>query len=208
MPLILESHDSLPYIDTDPTDAEKDRARALINQQLPSDYLTTAHPSISSSPKVKSSEEVLQKLELATPGKRDAGGIDPTRYEAPDEPTGESTVEEYRQILRKSYVASTFLENRQTNLELLDEFGKNAWLVGNSQVEQVLQDMESELARVKTETDDINKARKTAQEQHKAELLGLEETWKRGLGQILEIQVATQELRRLIYDRQRQHAGQ
>jgi pre-mRNA-splicing factor SPF27 len=63
--------------------------------------------------------------------------------------------------------------------------------------------MEANLAMVKAQTEHINRARKAAQEQAKGELVGLEENWKRGIGQILEIQVATDELRLLILEQQR-----
>jgi pre-mRNA-splicing factor SPF27 len=104
-------------------------------------------------------------------------------------------------------VSSTYLSGRQVNLTLLDEFGKNAWLIGNSQCEEILQDLEQELTRVKQETESVNKARKAAQENSKAELLGLEDTWRRGIGKILEIQVATNGLRQNFLEARR-HAAQ
>jgi len=51
--------------------------------------------------------------------------------------------------------------------------------------------------------ENINKARKAAQEESKAELIGLEETWKRGVGKIIEVQMATDGIKREILDRRR-----
>lgn len=127
------------------------------------------------------------------------------RYEAPEnEDIADLAVQAKRLALRQVYVASTFLSGRQDNLHLLDEYGKNAWLVSNDRAEEILKDLERTLATLKSETDEINKSRKVTQEAHKAELLGLQDAWRRGIGQILEIEVATEELRHLIYDRQRQ----
>lgn len=112
-----------------------------------------------------------------------------------------------REALRTAYVASTFLSDRHTNLQLLDEFGMNAWLIGNSQTEQILHDLERELARVKAESEEVNRARKAAQEQSKGELLTLQENWKQGIGKILEIQVATEQLRHRIAECQRNSAA-
>lgn len=131
------------------------------------------------------------------------GGMDVSRYEAPDDPAADTDEEAWRQHLRSAYVSSTYLLGRQANLALLDEYGKNAWLVSNSQMEYTLQELEQELDRVKSEIETVNKARKQAQEQSRGELLALEETWKSGIGKILEIQVATDNLRQLILESRR-----
>lgn len=94
-----------------------------------------------------------------------------------------------------------YLSGRQSNLTLLDEFGKNAWLIGNSQLEHLLHELEQELAHLRNDAESVNKARKAAQEGSRGELLGLEETWRRGIGKILEVQVAERGLRQLILER-------
>ena len=131
------------------------------------------------------------------------GGIDVSRYEAQDDPAADTDEDAWRQHLRSAYISSMYLLGRQANLDLLDEYGKNAWLVSNSQMEYILQDLEQELDRVKNEIETVNKARKQAQEQSKGELLALDETWKSGIGKILEIQVATDNLRQLILESRR-----
>ena len=131
------------------------------------------------------------------------GGIDPSRYEAPDMPSGEADQETWRSNLRQAYISSSYLSGRLANLSLLEEFGKNAWLISNSQLEDILRDLEKELVEQKELTENINKARKAAQEESKAELIGLEETWKRGVGKIIEVQMATDGIKREILDRRR-----
>ena len=130
------------------------------------------------------------------------GGIDMSRYDAPDEPTdgGDS---EYRTALQAAYRSTSYLEGRHVNLSLLEEHGKNAWLIGNSQLEEILQQLEKTLANVKEETDNVNKMRKSAQEGSRGELLGLEDSWRTGVGKIIEVQVATDGLRQETVRRRR-----
>jgi pre-mRNA-splicing factor SPF27 len=145
-------------------------------------------------------------VERVGAGQARLGGVDASRYEAPDEPSSNADEEQMRQGLRAAYISTAFLSDRHTNLQLLDEFGRNAWLIGNSQTEEILQGLERELAGLKSETESVNKERKTMQEQSKAELDTLQENWKRGVGKILEIQVATNNLHRQVLEQQRQHA--
>jgi len=134
------------------------------------------------------------------------GGIDLSRYEAPDEPSADAAVDEWRAVLRDAYTSSSYLSGRHTNLALLDEFGKNAWLIGNSQLEDLLKDLEREMAQLKDETDNVNRMRKSAQENSRGEIVGLEEVWKRGVDKIIEVQVATDALHQEILERRRSRA--
>jgi len=135
------------------------------------------------------------------------GGIDPSRYEAPEMPSDEADQETWRSNLRQAYISSSYLSDRLANLSLLEEFGKNAWLISNSQLEDILRDLEKELVEQRELTENINKARKAAQEEAKAELIGLEETWKRGVGKIIEVQMATDGIQREILDRRRNNGS-
>jgi pre-mRNA-splicing factor SPF27 len=138
-------------------------------------------------------------------------GIDLTRYEAPDAPVRTSDVPDldaWRETLRKAYTSSSHLSKRAENLGLLEEFGKNAWLIGNSQLEIILGALERELAETKEAAELVNKERKIAQEAVSGELAGLEETWKRGVGAILDVEVANEALRMQILDIRRQMATQ
>jgi pre-mRNA-splicing factor SPF27 len=132
------------------------------------------------------------------------GGIDMSRYEAPDEPSNNSN-SEWRATLQAAYRSSSYLEGRQVNLSLLEEYGKNAWLIGNSQLEELLQQQEKELSTLKEETENINKSRKGLQDGSQGELVALEEAWKSGVGKIIEVQVATDGLRKEILRRRRVH---
>jgi len=131
------------------------------------------------------------------------GGIDLTRYEAPEKPADDSEIETWRKSLRQAYMSSSYLSGRLTNLSLLEEFGKNAWLISNSQLEDILRDLEKELSEQKEAVENINKSRKAAQEESRAELVGLEEAWKQGVGKTIEVQLATDGVRREILQHRR-----
>jgi pre-mRNA-splicing factor SPF27 len=144
------------------------------------------------------------------------GGIDLTRYEAPEPPSGTSATEEeasralneWRQTLQRAYTASSHLSMRQANLALLEENGKNAWLIANSQLEEMLRNVEKELAETRGAVETVHKERKIAQDSSKGELVGLEETWKRGVGSTLDVEVAAESLRMRILAQRRQLAQQ
>ena len=135
------------------------------------------------------------------------GGIDLSRYEAPEGPSDPNDIAAWRSTLQRAYASSTYLSGRVSNLSLLEELGKNAWLISNSQLEDILRQLEKELEELKAATDDVNKSRKAAQEGSRGEMTGLEKSWKRGIGRILEAEVAVDELRRQILDKRRQEAG-
>ncbi|KAJ5585127.1 uncharacterized protein N7459_004927 [Penicillium hispanicum] len=211
MPLITESHDSLPYVDTAPSAAARQLAQQLINAELSPEHSSALHPSIPPAPEAKFTPFLQQELQRKAAGTPLTGGIDLTRYEAPEPPTraadGETPdLTQWRQTLQNAYASSQHLSNRHENLSLLDESGKNAWLIGNSQLEDILRGLEKELADTKQAADEVNKQRKLAQEANQGEMVSLEETWKRGVGAVLDVELASEGLRTQILEHRRQAA--
>lgn len=141
---------------------------------------------------------MAQELYRVESGEPRESGIDMSRYEEPDEPSTDDDAATWRKALRSAYASNTYLGSRHINLGLLEEWGKNAWLLGNSQLEQILKSLDHELARLKEEVDSVNRERKLAQEGSKGEILALEETWKQGIGRLIEVQLATDQLRQEI----------
>jgi pre-mRNA-splicing factor SPF27 len=144
------------------------------------------------------------------------GGIDLARYEAPEPPSGTSKTEqeasqalqEWREALQRAYTSSSHLSMRHTNLTLLEESGKNAWLISNSQLEDILRGVEKELAETKEAVETVHKERKMAQEAGQGELVGLEETWRHGVGSALDVEVGAESLRIQLLEKRRQLAQQ
>ncbi|EPS27690.1 hypothetical protein POX_e06673 [Penicillium oxalicum] len=213
MSLINEVHDSLPYIDAEPSASARQKAMQLINAELAPEHASNLHPSIPASPQLKLSPLLQQEIDRKATGAPLVGGIDLTRYEAPEPPTRNSDTEapnlvEWRETLRKAYTSSSHLTKRHENLSLLEAHGKNAWLIGNSQLEDILRGMEKELADTKGAAEEVNRQRKIAQDASVGELTSLEETWKRGVGAVLDVELASEALRMQILEQRRSAAQQ
>lgn len=129
--------------------------------------------------------------------------IDLARYEAPDAGELSGSPSALQSELSRAYAAAAYLSGRHTHLQLLDAYGKNAWLVGNWQLEGELQALERELDSTKREIDVVNIQRRRAQDDVGGELKGLDDTWRRGVGRVLETEVATENLRQQVLERQR-----
>lgn len=184
----------------------------MIAAELSSDYQSSTHPSIPEFAEPKFTPCIQQEIERKAAGQPLTGGVDLSRYEAPEPPTRSANsvpdLDEWRQTLRKAYTASSHLSSRHENLTLLEESGKNAWLIGNSQLEDILRVLEKELAESKEAAESVNKQRKIAQEASQGELTGLEETWRRGVGAILDVELAAEDVRVKILEQRRQYAQQ
>ena len=204
---------TLPDIDAEPSAIARQKAQQLINAELAPEHSSTLHPWIPASPELKFSPLIQQELDRKATGAPLTGGIDLTCYEAPEPPTRTSDTDapdlaEWRETLRKAYTSSSHLAKRHENLALLEEYGKNAWLIGNSQLEEILRGLEKELAETKSASEEVNKQRKIAQDASFGELTSLEETWKRGIGAVLDVELASEGLRMQILEQRRLAAQQ
>ncbi|KAI1350906.1 Pre-mRNA-splicing factor SPF27 [Xylaria sp. FL0043] len=199
-------HESLPYIDKEPTPADREAAESLIKAEL-SSSTTTSPPPAPSYPEPNFTP--LMRAELDRISKKEPlKAIDLSRYEAQDSPATSSSTSPADLIppLSRAYATHTYLEGRQTHLRLLDAYGKNAWLVGNWQAEADLAALERELAATRKEIDVVNIQRRRLQDEVGEELRGLEETWKKGVGRVLETEIATEALRQQVLEKQRRGA--
>ncbi|KAK4241312.1 Pre-mRNA-splicing factor SPF27 [Achaetomium macrosporum] len=223
MPSITTVHESLPYIDPDPTPAERAAAEALIAHErslVPDD---PNHALLPPPPRPTEASQYLTPLlraELqrlsssADPSKSKLNALDLSRYEAPDPPSPTtlsrlSASEASRQLqasLARAYASQAYVASRRTHLALLDTYGKNAWLVGNYHLEGELKAVERELGETRRDIDLLTLQRKEAQELAGPELTSLEETWKRGVGRVLETEAAAEALRREVLELRRRMA--
>lgn len=124
--------------------------------------------------------------------------IDLTRYQAPDPASSDLEAG-----LSQAYTAMSYLSARRQHLALLDSYGKNAWLTGNWQLEAELKAVERELAATRREIDVLTVRRQRVQSEVGGELHGLEEGWRRGVGRVLEAEVAAEGVRRSVVEEQR-----
>ncbi|CCT68742.1 related to BCAS2 family protein [Fusarium fujikuroi] len=186
MPIPPAYHESLPYVDQEPAPEALAAARDLIAAEASSQHpLPTSNPEPSFTPAmIAELERVSQSTPLAP--------LDLSRYEAPSPGAPPATA------LPAAAIAHSYLSSRLTNLELLEKWGKNAWLLGNHGLEAELQALERELAAVKREIDIVNLERQKRQNAVGAEIKTLDDTWRTGVGRVLETEVAVEELRRKI----------
>jgi pre-mRNA-splicing factor SPF27 len=205
MALTTAVHDSLPYIDPDPTSSERAAAQALIDAELETNTdpdTTTSHSSLPPLPPSNLSHLIEQELQRVSSSPREPlSAIDLSRYEA--SPLPSSSDADILTALRRAQTAQTYLRLREGNMELLDRFGRNAWLVGNSQTEEVLAAVEREVEERKREIDGVVVERRSVQEGVRGEVEGLAEGWRRGVGKVLETEVAAEGVRREVLERRR-----
>lgn len=138
--------------------------------------------------------------------------IDLARYEDLDAPPNTSptsdedrpeVLAQWDSALRKAYTSSEYVNARLTELGLLEKFGKNAWLIGNSQQEDILKGIEADLADVRKQHEEVEAMRRQQQESVHGEIKTLEETWKQGVGRVLEAEVAAEGLKQQILEKRR-----
>jgi pre-mRNA-splicing factor SPF27 len=139
-------------------------------------------------------------------------GIDLKRYEDLDAPENTNPtsdedrpelLERWNKALKQAYVSSEYVDGRRTQLGLLEKFGKNAWLIGNSQLEDMLKNIETELAEVRKQQEEVETQRRSPQESVQGEMQTLEDTWKKGVGRVLETEVAAEGLKLQILEKRR-----
>lgn len=189
-----------PDIDEEPSPSSLSAARALIAAELTTPSSPPTHPSPNFTPTIQTE---LARIASSTP----LEPLNLSRYETQELPPSNDP-SDLRKPLQASYVSSSYLSSRLDNLALLDKSGKNAWLLANYHLEAELRSIEAELAQTKREIDLVNNERATRQNEVKGELLGLEETWKKGVGRVLETEIAVEELRQQIRDElKKQSAG-
>jgi pre-mRNA-splicing factor SPF27 len=156
----------------------------------------------------------LERLQASEP-KPEGTGIDVSRYtadaiQAPDRTFPDSNalrsegLERWRETLRRAKISSTYLSGRNTNLALLESYGKNAWLVQNWNQETVRSRLEAELAEVNLNNEALTEDRRIKQDAAAAEASVLEESWKKGVRGLVEVQLATEDLRRKVLEARNQ----
>ncbi|PTB46375.1 uncharacterized protein TrAFT101_004163 [Trichoderma asperellum] len=203
-------HESLPYIDTEPTPQALSAAHALISAE----QQTFSSPPLPTEPPKEPSFSPAIAAELdRLASKRPSQTLDLSRYEAQEIPPPSSSsksssdVDALRAPLSNAFVSSSYLSSRAQNLKLLDAHGRNAWLLSNYHLEDQLRSIERDLADTKRDIELVNAARAARQNDVKAEMQGLEQNWRAGVGRALETEIAVQELKDQIRQELRNRAN-
>ncbi|KAL6810797.1 breast carcinoma amplified sequence 2 [Trichoderma sp. SZMC 28013] len=218
-------HESLPYIDPEPSPEALSAARALIAAEQST---FSPPPPPSSTPSEPTFSPAIAAALTRIASSQPSQPLDLSRYEAqelpPPPPPKTSTrskkskssssssasaaaVEASRQPLSNAFISSSYLSSRAQNLSLLDSHGRNAWLLGNYHLEAELRSLERDLAATKRDMDLLNAARASRQNEVKGEMQGLEQNWREAVGRVLETEIAVQELREQIRQELRSRAA-
>ena len=202
MPFIRTAPDALPYIDAPPSSEALASANALIEAELLNEDRTTLHQSIPIQQDSKFSDLIEAEHARLAAEEPKEGGVDLSRYEALDAPA-KGDVAAWKATLQQAYASAEYLRGREINLGLLETYGKNAWLIGNSQLEDILRSLEEEVEALKLEQEAVERARQAAQENVVGEMRSLDEGWRTGVGRMIETQAAAERLRQEILERKR-----
>lgn len=76
-------------------------------------------------------------------------------------------------------------------------------MVSNDQLEQILRDAEKDVVARKLDVETLEAERRTRQQVSKGEIESLEQSWRVGVGRMLEVEVGAEALRREILERKR-----
>lgn len=110
-------------------------------------------------------------------------------------PSSTSAPSDWHSALRAAYTSREYLAQRSANLALLKQYGKDAWLIGNEQLEAELRAVERELAAVKEEVERVEEERRALQGGVRGEIQGLEEAWRDSVGRAIRTEVDAERLR-------------
>ncbi|KAI0594656.1 Pre-mRNA-splicing factor SPF27 [Biscogniauxia sp. FL1348] len=194
-------HESLPYIDPEPTPSQLSAAQSLIDAELATLPPPPSPPSYSYTPQYPPSL-TAEHARIAS-GAPPTPGIDLSRYEAPTDADADPDAAS----LSRAYAAQSYLVSRASHLALLERYGKNAWLVSNWGLEAELAALERDLAAARRDIDLVNLERRRAQDAVAGEMAALSDAWRTGVGRVLETEVAAEGLRRQVLERRRQGAA-
>ncbi|TKA60218.1 hypothetical protein B0A55_12423 [Friedmanniomyces simplex] len=200
---------ALPFIDVAPSADAMIAAQTLIQAEHPPDHSTALHPSLPTARASRFSDLIeAEHTRLSSSGaaKEAKTGIDLSRYAPPDPPSPTASNETWTTALQQASTSAEYLAARSVNLSLLESYGRNAWLVGNSQLENELKRLEVEVERVKLEQEAVEQARRAGQGNAEGELKGLEEGWRGGVGRMIEVLAAGERVKGEILERRRSGA--
>ncbi|CAE7811240.1 bcas2 [Symbiodinium sp. KB8] len=157
--------DALPYIDTQLGAAEvAQQVKALIEEEMtqfePRDYLASLPaPTLT----VLSSEQMQQ--EFARVSRRaPLGAVDPKKYEV-EKPDGEAAEDEnsWKSVSATTQINLEYARIKSVNLELLEQWGKKAWIAHNMLIRGAERVLNNEATELRASREEVNKKRKLDQ---------------------------------------------
>lgn len=119
--------------------------------------------------------------------------IDLSRYTNPfDESTQSSSS---NPSLKNAYIALAYAQDRLENLSMLEEYGKNQWLVGNDELDQTVSQLEAAVREERAALELTQQERRTRQENSKVTMEYLEKRWVEGIRNVVDVNIAVLQLK-------------
>ncbi|KAJ1719338.1 hypothetical protein LPJ53_005890 [Coemansia erecta] len=141
----------------------------------------------------RNSELLRKEYERVRDG-RSLPPFDVERYKL-EAPADSSDAETWKQAADNAGAQLEHQNIRLVNLELLQQFGANAWKLSNYQKEGLLRSIEEATTKSKDEGVHLNKARKYEQQEAGVKLQDLESRWQESVRNCIDIQAANAKLR-------------
>ncbi|KAF7241686.1 hypothetical protein EG68_10789 [Paragonimus skrjabini miyazakii] len=194
--------DALPYSDKGYDDPGIREAAALLVEEEMKRYRPTKNylehlPTLSGPVQPKFESEIMKAEYDRLANRLPMELLSMKRYELPPPPAGKMTdVKAWQDAMENAEAQLEHQATRIKNLELMTDYGCNAWKQYNSVLENDLQRHEKRLLELRRRIQEINWQRKQEQTAAGARLKELEETWVGLVGKNYEIEQAIMDLER------------
>ncbi|KAJ3410609.1 hypothetical protein HDV05_003559 [Chytridiales sp. JEL 0842] len=189
---------SLPYIDKEYDDPA---LRAYVDQLIEQEKVQTPKPSTllgDSFDRIFEDNDILKEELLKASQGQKTSAIDTARFRLePPKPTSSSSspndqIQPWKAAVDNSKAQLEHQQNRLLNMELINQFGSNAWRLHNFQLEAEVKRLQDEVSKRKVEIQELNKSRKLEQQRAGITLTSLEARWAELVDQNLRLDIANQ----------------
>lgn len=195
--------DALPYYDKGYEEPGiRDSALALVEEETRRYRPTKNYLDHLPAPNYTAFETEIMKTEIERLQSRlPMDMLSMKRYELPQPPAGKMTdIAAWSECVENSQAQLEHQALRILNLELMSEYGANAWKTYNTVLVQMVEQGQKQLQDIKKKIQDINWQRKNEQTEAGAKLKELENQWVGLVSKNYEIERACAELEKEILD--------
>eukprot|EP00128_Syssomonas_multiformis_P002971 Colp12_sorted_trinity150504_noHs@21032 len=187
--------DVLPYVDQDyAMPGVKELVDKMVEEEMktfkPKKYLPPAPSDLKFENAIFLKQE-LQRIQ----SKQKLPPMDMKRYELPEPSQGQKMdVSAWKSSVENSRAQLESQATRLVNLELLQQYGAQAWLKHISELEAMEKAATEELNEVKRQIEELNKVRKSEQTEAGAKLVEMEGKWAQTVFKNFDIETACNQL--------------
>ena len=201
--------DALPYFDQGYDEpGVREAALALVDEETRRYRPTKNYIEYLPTPNYNQFETEIMKTEFERMQSRlPMDMLNMKRYELPPPPAGKMTdISAWNEAVDNSQAQLEHQSLRILNLELLSDFGANAWKSYNTVLSQMVEMAQRQLQELRKKIQEINWQRKNEQTQAGSKLKELEESWVGLVSKNYEIERACVEIEREIEEMEQKRA--